>query len=228
MKRMLALALVVAFLPAAALAAEEETVKSRVKAWAASQETSLYGGYSLLYYDDPIFEQVIGRDYQPLVRLGGGWYPVPNLALEYAVGGMYEQAQTVGAISGEGSGEDFEFWVAPVEVGLRYRFKFIDNQFVVPSVFAGYDWWYFREERDSDDVVDGDKRGWHWGADLGILLDPIDPEGAFSMRKDWGVNDTYLCLGYEALEMEADGGLDFSGEIYTVSLRFDLGPAPEK
>jgi hypothetical protein len=139
------------------------------------------------------------------------------------VGGMYEPAESVGLITGERSGQDTVLLVVPVQYNLRYRFRFLENQWLVPSVWAGLDYWYFQINSNDAGNVEGDKTGWHWGADLGLLLDVIDQQGATSMKKYWGVDDTYLCLGYEELTVgEDETGLTFSGEAYTLTLRFDV------
>ena len=226
MKRTWAILLLLGLVfPSAALGVvQKDTLKSKIKAWAGGQDWSLYSSYNLVAFSDEVWKTVLNKDNLPLLRFGGGWYPLPNLAVDFAMGGMYEQAKSVGTISGAASGEEFKLYVVPVELGVRYRFKFLANQLVVPSVFAAYEWWYFREDPDSGDMVEGSKVGWRYGADLGLLLDPLDPDAAHVMKRDYGVTDTYLCLGYEVLQMDAAGGLDFSGTIYTASLRFDLGP----
>ena len=97
------------------------------------------------------------------------------------------------------------------------------RQLLVPSLWAGVDYWYFREVNHFDDNVDGDKSGYHWGADLAILLDPIDEWSAHFLKKDFGIEDTYLVAGYEWLRVgEAEDGLEFSGELYTVGVRFEI------
>jgi len=225
MKRTLAIFLLLALaVPAVVSAAQEETIKRRVKAWAAGQEWSLYGGYSVETFDSPVWQDVLGKDTQPMMRFGGGWYALPNFSVDFAIGGMYDKFEAVGTVSGQQSGEEVKLLVLPVEVGVRYRFRFLDNQLLVPSVFAGYDWWYFNENPKFGSVVEGNKTGWHYGADIGFLLDAIDPLAAHRMAQDWNVMDTYLCLGYEVLPMNAGGGLDFSGNLVTLSLRFDVGP----
>lgn len=229
MKRTLtAVVLLSLLLPAvswAAPATQTETLKRRVKSWAAGEEWSMSGGYSLVTFEDPVWKDMLDKDSLPLLRFGFGWYPLPNLALDLSLGGMYEKAEAVGSISGTRSGEEYELYLFPVEAGVRYRFRFLEKQWIVPSVFAGYEWWYFKEDPDGGDVVEGDKTGWRYGADIGFLLDPLDPVSAHRLKLDWNVSDTYLCLGYEVLAMNAESGLDFSGELITLGLRFDLGPS---
>ena len=211
---------------APAQVAESPGLKARVKAWAQTQEWSMSGSFTATVFEQDAWKEVLGKDYLPLIRFSSSWYPVTNLSLETAVGGMYEEGAAIGSITGEASGEDFKFYAAPVEINLRYRFRFLDNQILVPSVWAGADWWYFKEDNDFSPDVEGTKTGYRLGADLGLLLDALDPPAAHTMKRDYGVNDTYLCLGYERAAVgDRNQGLSFTGDYYLVSLRFDLGPA---
>lgn len=228
MKRRAALAAVLLLLPLATWAQEEAGskpgIRSRLEAWQNSQTWSSEASYSAVAFDEEAFETVFGRDRYSLLRFGGAWYPVRNLSLGCYMGGMYESGQAVGEITGEESGEDLELYVLPAQLTLRYELNFLEDQFFVPSVFGGGDWWYFQETSSFEDNVDGDKSGYHWGADLGILLDAIDPGAAHVMKRDWGVSDTYLTVGYEYLTVgEDEDGLEFSGELYSVGLKFSIG-----
>jgi hypothetical protein len=200
-----------------------DNVKHRIKDWQARQDSMGEGTYSAVTFDEKAFEKIFGHQTYPVIRFGLGWYPVRNLCLEGVAGGMYQAGHAVGSISGKSSGEAVELYVLPLQLNLRYRFAFVDDQFVVPSVWAGADYWYFRELNQFRDNVSGDKSGWHYGADVAFLLDPLDPEAAHHMKLDWGIAGTYLVAGYEALMVgEAGGGLKFSGSLYSIGLRFEV------
>ena len=224
----MSIALALFMVPAAAGAAgfvqpESGGIKARLEAWQSTQSWSGEALYSQVVFDEEAFEKVLGRESFPMVRIGSGWYPVTNLSLVTLVGGMYESGYAIGAITGEESGEEVSLYVLPVQLNLRYRFSFMEEQVVIPSVWAGLDYWYFREINEFDDNVEGDKSGYHYGADLALLLDVFDPVAAFHMKRDYGIESTYLFAGYEWLTVgESEDGLRFSGELWSVGLRFEI------
>jgi len=198
----------------------EDGIKARLKAWYLTQTWSGGASFSGVVFDDDIYEEVFDKDHLPMARFYSGWHPVQNLSLELSLGGLYESARSVGISTGEESKETYEFYVLPVQARARYSFMVSEDQWAVPSIYAGGDWWYFFEK--NGDEVDGDKSGYHAGADVALLLDPLDPTAARNMKKHWNIDNTYLVLGYEYMEVgENDDGLRFSGQAYTVGLRFE-------
>ena len=198
-------------------------LKKRVEAWIDGQDRAMSGSYSGVVFEEEAFDDIYDDEYYPMIRLGSYWYPVENLYLGVLVGGMYETGETVGALTSARSGLDAELTVIPVQVDLGYKFDFWDKQILVPYVWGGYDWWYFEEDLEEADDTEGDKNGWHWGAGVGILLDPMDKPAAATMKRWWGVDDTYLVLAYEEARVgEDEDGIDFSGVMYSAGLRFEL------
>lgn len=198
-------------------------LKRSIQGWEDTQEWYVEGSYSGIFFNEEAFDDIFDRDYMPMVRFGSGWYAAPNLSLGLHVGGIYDVGRGIGTITGASSG-DVTLFVVPVQLNLRYRFLFLEDQILVPSVWAGADYWYFQEVNEHFENVDGDKAGFHLGGDLSILLDPAEPRSANKLKQNFGIDDTYLCLGYEYLNVGGDGGgLDFSGAAYTVGLRFEIG-----
>ncbi len=239
MKRLLliALVLVTAFVPALIASArpplwypepEPDTFAGRTRAWQLTQSWMGEGDYSGVIFEEDAFEDLFEKDYFPMVRFGLCWYPVENVSLGLYTGGLYEAGHAIGTVTGEESEEDSELYVLPVMLDLRLRFRFLEDQLIVPSLRAGGDYWYFQELNDYADNVEGDKTGYHWGGDLAFLLDPIDPRAAHRMAKTWNVDDTYLVLGYQSYYVgEGEDGLKFSGSAYSVGIRFETaGRAP--
>ncbi len=198
----------------------DSAIKSRFNEWYNTQTWSAGSSFSGVVFNDDIYEEVFDKDYLPMLRFYTGWHPVRNLSLDFSIGGLYEHGRSVGVSTGELSEERYQFYVFPVQARARYSFMMDRDQVVVPSIWAGGDWWYFFEK--NGDVVEGDKSGYHVGADVGILLDPVDPDSARTLKKEWNIDNTYLCLGYEYMEVgENDDGLSFSGQVYTLGLRFE-------
>ncbi|MFO8056827.1 MAG: hypothetical protein R6V10_05995, partial [bacterium] len=205
--------------------ANEPELKSRFEAWYNTQSWNGGASYSGVFFDQSIYEDAFDKDYLPMVRFYSAWQPLSNLSLELSLGGLYEYGRSKGISTGDLSEEEYQFYVFPVQGRVRYSFMFDRDQPVVPSVWGGGDWWYFFEK--NGDVVEGDKSGYHYGADIGILLDRADPASADTLKKEWNIDNTYLCLGYEHMEVgESEDGLRFSGEVYTVGLRFETYNRP--
>ena len=196
--------------------------EKRIMAWQKRNSWMGEWSYSAVEFSEEAFQDVYHNRNMPLIRFGSAWYPVENLSSGLYLGMLWEKGTEVGAVTGKSSSETTELYALPVQYNLRYRFRFLADQGIVPSVQVGLDWWWFHEWNRFSDDVDGDKAGWHWGADVGFLLDPLDPSAAHHMKKYWNVDDTYLVLGYEALNVgEGEQGLLFSGQAFTLGLRFD-------
>jgi hypothetical protein len=198
------------------------SLKERLTAWNKTQSWMGDMEYLLVRFDEPAFEKIYGKEVYPLLQFGLAWYPVENLSIGWYTGGMYESGHAIGAINGKSSGEATELYVIPLELKLRYRFAYVENQWVVPSVWVGADYWWFKELNRSEDNVQGHKLGWDWGGDVALLLDRLDPAAARYMKMDLGVDDTYLVFGYQAQSVGGSGdGLSFDSWAYTLGLRFE-------
>jgi len=194
-----------------------------IQAWAEDYEWMWEGQVTGVVFDDDVFKDVFRDDMFVMARSGLNWYPVDDVTLGFYLGAMFETGHAIGEITGERSGEDTDLMVIPVQLNLAYRFDYYEDQPIVPSVWIGGDWWYFQENNEYADNIDGDKMGWHWGADLAFLLDSADSRTASRLMKNFGIEDTYMVLGYEYASVGAsEDGIDFSGSMYTLGLRFEI------
>ena len=176
--------------------------------------------YGQVYFADQVFQDVFKQDYLPGGRLTFTWYIFRNLGLTAGLDGFYASGFAVDA-TGRRSGEKLQLYVIPTQLEVTYRFDFLNEQVLVPSLSAGGDYWLFREENEFVKDVEGGKNGWHAGAGLGILLDPLEPEGMNNLEQDFGVENVFLELGVQRTYM-SQSGLDFSGWIYSAGLLFEF------
>ncbi len=177
--------------------------------------------YNFVYFNDDIFKDVLDKDSFPGVGLGIGFYPYPDRRLELSgqVMSIYEKGYAIGEITGEESGESFSLTAWPLQFSMTYRFDFLDEQILVPSLSAGLDYYYYSESREFGDDVDGGKGGYHAGASLALLLDRLDPRSAGSIEREFGVKNVFLKFNYEmAVIGKGDEGLDFSNQSYSAGL----------
>ena len=176
--------------------------------------------YAQVYFQDQVFKEVFRHDYLPGGKLIFTWYPVRNLGLTGEAGVFYASGFAVGK-TGRRSGEKLQLYVIPTQLELNYRFDFLNEQVVVPWLSAGGDYWLYREENEFAKRVQGDKKGWHAGAGLGIQLDRLEPDSMNDLEQDFGVENVFLELGVQRTSMSR-AGLDFSGWIYQAGLLFEF------
>ena len=176
--------------------------------------------YAQVYFNDPVYQDVFKQDYLPGGRLSFTWYIVRNLGLTGGLEAFYASGFAVDA-TGRRSAEKLRFYVVPTQLELTYRFDFLNEQVLVPSLSAGGDYWLYREDNEFAKDVEGDKTGWHAGAGLGILLDRLEPDSMNNLEQDFGVENVFLELGVQKTYMNQDG-LDFSGWIYSAGFLFEF------
>jgi len=176
--------------------------------------------YAQVYFADPVYKDVFKHDYLPGGRLTFTWYLFRNLGLSAGLDGFYASGFAVDA-TGRQSAEKLKFYVVPMQLEATYRFDFLNEQLLVPSLSAGGDYWVYREDNEFAKDVEGDKTGWHAGAGLGILLDPLEPEGMWNLQSDFGIENVFLELGVQRTYMN-QLGLDFSGWIYSAGFLFEF------
>lgn len=179
--------------------------------------------YSFYYFDaSEIYEDYFDKEFIEPFGLSIGWYPVRNLDLILRVGYGERKGEAKGIISGKESEEEVKLVVVPIQAEVGYRFDFFNEQFLVPSVGLGYDYWYFNQENEYSDDVDGDKTGWHVFAGLAILLDRLDPSSKLPLQQDWGIENVFLNLEMRWCWIEEEDGFDFSGVGYSAGLLFEF------
>ncbi len=182
--------------------------------------TSELRGGAVMFYEDE-FEDFFGEEFFPMGRYVMGVSMIPNLELNLSVGGMFLEGDALGQEAGDESGEEFEFWIVPVQLGLTYRFDFTEEQLLVPWITGGGDYWFFGEDNEFEDDVKGDKTGYHAGGGVAILLDALEPPAAKRMENLWGVHDTFITISGEWTQMtDEDEGIDFSNVQYSGGLMF--------
>lgn len=207
--------------------AQEQTQPTLKDLFAKETEPRSYGSaevwYSLYYFDESkIFEEFFDKEFFEPFGLSLGWYPVRNLDLLVRVGYAERKGERLGINTGEESEEDVRLMLIPVQAELIYRFDFFNEQFLVPSGGIGYDYWYFKEDNEYRDDVEGDKTGWHASAGLAILLERLDPSGKMAMQQDWGIENVFLNLEARWCWIEQGNGFDFSGMGYSAGLLFEF------
>jgi len=195
----------------------EKTIKPEPKS-----NFSFELGYQQFYLSEKeIFDAVFGREYIDPIGIRFGAFPLKNLEVALGLGYSWNKGVGIGT-GGTPSGETVRMTIIPVQLELGYRFDFKEEQLLVPSVGVGGDWWFFKEDNEFADDVEGDKAGWHAFAGIGLLLDRIDPSGRFFLEKEWGIENVFLEFTVRYAEMNTENGFDFSGTGYSLGLRMEF------
>ncbi len=179
--------------------------------------------YGLYYFrHSESFKEIYGEEYFEPFGITFGGYPIKNLGISLNVGYAHRLGFAVSAETGEQSMEKLRLILVPVQLELSYRFDFLEEQFLVPSVGVGGDWWYFKEHIYDGEDVEGDKTGWHAVVGLGILLDRIDPTSRFILEDEFGIENVFLNFEVRWCWLESEDGLDLSGTGYSAGLLFEF------
>ncbi len=175
--------------------------------------------YQFYYFQqEDAFKEIYGREYFEPFGISFGGYPIRNLGINLNIGYAQKLGYARGELTGETSGEKLRLILVPIQLELNYRFDFLEEQLLVPSVSVGGDWWYYKEHKYEEKDVEGDKSGWHAGAGLSILLDRIDPTTRFTLQDEFGIENVFLHLEVRWCWLESGDGLDLSGVGYSAGL----------
>jgi hypothetical protein len=151
--------------------------------------------------------------------MGGGFFEPTNKELERQIeNGMgklslnylFTQWLEIGI------GSTIQANLVTADLTLRARLNFIEDQVLVPFGGGGADaYWFF-----GDDKIEGEEinrqGGYHWEGGLLILLDFFDPKQAKEIQKKWGVDNSYISLGYRRSDIDNFGKakVDIGGELF--------------
>jgi hypothetical protein len=173
--------------------------------------------------EDPDFRRIYGRWSNDMYFLEFGWYPFKKgLVIDGTVGAYTQRGHPIGTITGAKSSEITRMTIVPLEVGLGYRFKFRENQLLVPELGANFSYTYFAENPNPGKMVEGWKSGYTGWGGLMILLDRFEPHTAWLLFDSVGIDDSYLEIAGRYTQVGTGSGLNLSGATFTLGLVFDF------
>lgn len=184
-----------------------------------------YGPF--LTQEDALLVDAFGSDNNRLLRGDIGW--ASNYA-ELDLGfGLWADEGTLVSIEGISTADADALTVVPLSFDATLRGDIWKEQPVVPFVRAGIDLWLWNERWEAEyddgggDSVTAGTFGYHWGAGLYLLLDPLDQGSASHLETIASVNDTYLVAEYRQSYAlgDKDEIIDFTSSELTFGLKFD-------
>ncbi|MCB1214990.1 MAG: hypothetical protein KDK66_05880, partial [Deltaproteobacteria bacterium] len=183
--------------------------------WALEFQTGFY------WPTDSNIDAFLPKCCNMLYQLGFGRLIDSQYQIGLRAGIMSENAFAIGSVSGEPSGDRFNFTIVPVELNFIWRADFVENQVLVPYVDVGLDYLYFRENV-SGAVTQGNKFGYHTGVGLQVLLEWFDRFA--DTHEQEGINDIYLTLEGRWMQVDNFGGngLKVNGFVFSAGLLFEF------
>jgi hypothetical protein len=139
-------------------------------------------------------------DRQLLRRLGGTWSIGVAAGLFHATGAAL--AMDLKTPSGDQTG----LRLIPLSAALVYRAEALRERFgspLVPYAKLGLDCTLWQMTDTSKASVDGRTLGWHAAVGVSLDLSSLDPEAAYAMDQEVGINET--ALFFEGARYRLDG-----------------------
>jgi len=123
-----------------------------------------------------------------------GWKFVRQLGINLGV--SYSRSKgTARTVSGRVSNDTVKTRLVPVDISCVLRLDFITDQIVVPYAAVGYTHMFYQTEL-NDDERTGDQSGYHLKGGIQFLLDLLEPYAAEKLKREWGIENTYLFAEY--------------------------------
>jgi hypothetical protein len=153
--------------------------------------------------------------------------------LAFQVGLMDVEGRAINE-DGTRSSDTTELNVAPLRMGVFYRFDLLAKEYNIPFVpvaGAGLDyfiWWINSGEGKlataQGDTGFGGVLGWHASLGLQLHLDWFDPTSANGLLLDFGVSNSYLLVDYTITRVNGfgdDAAMDLSDENWMFGVMFE-------
>ena len=170
-------------------------------------------------------QDVYGTKGIPFYSIEAAWKMVHELELHAEMSYWWEQGRGV-AEGGKKTNEKYKIHIAPAELGLIYRFNFVNDQIVVPYIGGGGIYSYYMEERLESSWK---RRGGKWGvagkAGLMLLLDNAEKKASGALEREWKINNTYLIYSFKYSYLnnfDEKAGLDLSNQMHTLGVLFEF------
>jgi len=179
-------------------------------------------GYKASSFDSDAIQLVFGDGVYPGLTINGGVDIYRALRIEGSIGFVQQMGFLVTKSAQIPSTEHDMLTILPLSLQATGRLDVFNQQPIVPFVSGGIDYWLWRENWEISDVDDeegGGKTGFHYTVGAEILLDTFDPSSASLLDVRYGIQDTYLTIGYETREIGSDGLL-FHGTAVNIGFQF--------
>lgn len=170
------------------------------------------------YYDkDSLVTAFFEYEWQPMKKYR-------SLSLKVGGGVAYARGNgrfVAGVNAGVESSEAYTFMMFPINAGLVYKFKYIDDQLFIPFASGSLDYNLATEFRSGFEAFKySGILGAHFGGGALLNLGWLERSAALELDKEFGINNTYFSL--EARQVISfDTDKDISGFMFLAGLSFE-------
>ncbi len=145
-----------------------------------------------------------------------------NLMIANGNGRFSESAPNGGKPqAGDVAREEYTFAAVPLNLGLAYRFQYMDRQIFAPYIVGGGSYIPVVEYRDDGNSTNtvGTPAAYGGGGIL-INVGAMDRETAFTLRSEYGVTNLWVTLDYRYMKSFSED-VDFSSNVITAGVSVD-------
>jgi hypothetical protein len=153
------------------------------------------------------------------------WQPFTQFGrLGLVLGGGFATVRGNGYFKKDGSKaeEVYNLYIVPMSAYLDYRFEYKRRQWLVPFIKGGGTYFGLVEARDdnkSPTLAAAPALGGGGGVHFSITA--FDPQGAFTLDREYGIADMYLTLEAQVLK-GISSDIDFSTETVNLGVTVDF------
>lgn len=205
------------FVLALSLAVNAATVNADADVQASGWSVAVRGG--AFFPDFPEWKTFYGRDQVPQFGATVGRRFARIFALELDADYMGERGEGYLPLNDRKGGKVLHEQ-ATLSLGAAIYGQFSPRQVLVPYVGAGYSHLFYQQSVQGGQQSRGGADGAYARAGIAWLVDRLDPSGASSLRRRWGIQHTYLYLDYRYLEIEKND-IDLGGATVSLGVRLD-------
>ena len=124
--------------------------------------------------------------------------------------------------TGENARESYNLYLVPLSAFAIYRFEYVRRQWIVPFVNGGFTYYGMAEKRDDDQPMKfAGAEGVGGGGGLHFSISRIDPAGAFTLDREYGVADMWFTVEARVTK-GLDADVDFTGETISAGITVDF------
>ncbi|MFM6928954.1 MAG: hypothetical protein ACKOX6_10855 [Bdellovibrio sp.] len=196
----------------------------RLGAMDAPKITSSDGSTSFeMMYDGPTVPMLaFDYEWQP-------WDSLRNVAIQAGVGimtasgnGRFTKTATSGTpTAGDVAREEYTILAIPLNVGLSYRFQYMDRQWFAPYLAGGGSYIPVIEYRDDGASTNAVATPGAYGAVGGLLnISAMDRNTAFTLKNEYGIANLWVALEYRYLK-SFNEDVNFSSGIFGAGISVD-------
>ncbi len=172
--------------------------------------------YKSMYGSQNLFGLNVDYEWQPFRGFGA-------LGIQLGAGLAFAHgAGTLNLTGAPPSEESFDLYVVPLSAFVIYRFEYIRRQWIVPFANGGLTYYGLAERRDDSAPIQfAGAAAVGGGGGVHFSISRLDPVGAFTLDREYGIADMWLTLEARAMKgLKPD--VDFTNQQVSAGITVDF------